>query len=168
MARKQFRGSKRHGDWSGTTPPTALTPLSAGSVVLSQIFTPLAGGETVIRTRGLFGIASDQVSSGEDQIGAVGICVVSEAAVSVGISAVPLPDSDAGWGGWLWHSYFAARLSFASSIGFQPNMLVLTVIDSKAMRKVGDEDRLIMVVQNSSSSHGIVFFDSFRIYSKPF
>jgi len=97
----------------------------------------------------------------------VGIGVVSEQAASVGITAVPHPGSDAGWGGWLWHSYFAGRLSFASATGYAPNQVHQLVVDSKAMRKVGDNERLVLVVQNTGTQ-GIVFTWSVRFYSKPF
>jgi len=166
-ARSFVGGSKRHGEWAGSSPITSFQALAAGTAVLSQIFSPFVGGETVIRTRGLFSHASDQNAAVEDRVGAVGIGVVSAQAVSVGITAVPHPDTDSGWNGWLYHSYFAGRMGFASASGFNPGMAVDIVIDSKAMRKVGDEERVVVVVQNSAST-GMVFYDAIRIYSKPF
>ena len=149
MARRPFvrsTGSKRHGSWVGSTPQTALTTLAASIAVLSQIFTPFDGGETIVRTRGLFGWNTDQLGGGEDQMGAVGIGVVSEQAATLGSTAVPHPDTDSGWNGWLWHSYFASSFRTGTTVGFDPNMLHLIVIDSKAMRKIGDNERLVVVI----------------------
>ena len=78
FARSHVGGSKRHGEWVGSTPITSLIILAGSSAALTQIFVPFDGGETVIRTRGLFGWSSDQTSAGEDQMGAIGIGVVSE------------------------------------------------------------------------------------------
>jgi len=161
------RGSKRHGEWVGSTPQTSLTALAASSVVLDQVFTPFDAGETVIRTRGLFAVKTDQVISTENQMGAVGIGIVSEQAATVGITAVPHPDTDSGWNGWLWHSYYASSFTFGSSVGFTSPTLFHIEIDSKAMRKVGDNERLVVVVENSGVV-GIQFYSSVRIYSKPF
>ena len=171
MARRFVRGhvggSKRHGEWSSSTPLTALTVLAGSTALLTQIFVPQDAGETIIRTRGLFGWSSDQTSAGEDQMGAVGIGVVSEQAATVGITAVPHPDTDAAWGGWLWHSYYASRLSAASAVGFEPGMFHRITIDSKAMRKLGESERMIVVVENSNPG-GIVLYDSIRIFTKAF
>ena len=98
-------------------------------------------------------------------MGAVGIGVVSAQAQSVGITAIPHPDTDSSWGGWLWHSYFANRQRFASAVGFQSDALIQMVIDSKAMRKVGDEERLVAVIENSSST-GLDFYFNFRLLFK--
>jgi len=170
MARSRsfVRGVKRHGDWSSHTPQTSMSSLAANSVVLSQTFTPTGAGETVIRTRGLFGWGSDQQAASEEQMGAVGIGIVSAQAVSVGITAIPHPDTDVGWSGWLWHSFFCSQFTFGTAVGFDTQMINRIVIDSKAMRKVGDEERLVVVVENSHGTSGMIFYDAIRIYSKPY
>jgi len=170
MARSRtsfVRGPKRHGDWVGSVPQTVLATVAGSASLLDQSFTPVGAGETVIRTRGLFGFKSDQIGANEDIMGAVGIGIVSAQAVSVGITAVPHPDTDSGWNGWLWHSYFASSLAFGTAVGFIGDNLRLITIDSKAMRKVGDEERVVVVIQNSSTT-GLSFYNSIRIYSKPF
>jgi len=170
MARKRFTrgsGSKRHGSWSSSTAQTAFVALGGSSILLSQVFVPFDAGETVIRTRGLFGWMSDQSTADEEQMGAIGIGVVTEQAATLGASAVPAPDTDAGWDGWLWHSYFASKFEFITGAGFDQQGMSRITIDSKAMRKVGDNERIVVVVQNSSPT-GLLFYDQIRIYSKPF
>ena len=159
------RGKRSATDWSSSVPATSFVTVAASATVLLEVFTPIAGGETVLRTRGQFVWMSDQAVAIESQIGAVGIGVVSEQAATVGITAIPFPDTDAAWGGWLWHSYFASRLEFASAIGFQPQMANRIVIDSKGMRKVGENERLVVVVQNSAP-FGMRVLHNVRILSK--
>ena len=142
--------------------------MAANTVVLDQVFTPTPAGETLIRTRGIFVVGSDQNSAAEQTNGAVGVGVVSEQAATVGVTAVPHFDTDSAWGGWLWHSYFAANFAFGTAVGFEPNMMQTIVIDSKAMRKIGDNERLVVVVQNSHATFGLVYYTSMRLYSKPF
>ena len=157
---------KRHPDWAAHTPQTTFTAVAGSSAVLLQSLTPDGGGETVIRTRGLVGWKSDQTVANEDQMGAFGICLVSAQAVSVGITAVPHPDMDVSYP-WLWHSFFASSFVLATAVGFEPNAFHSIVVDSKAMRKVTDDHRLAVVVENSNSD-GIVVYDAFRFLTKQF
>ena len=168
MARRTrsfVRGPRTATDWSASTPITAFTTVAASTAVLDQVFIPLPGGETVLRTRGIFTFMSDQAAANENVLGAVGIGVVSEQAATVGITAIPHPATDAAWGGWLWHSFFASRLQFVSAVGVLPEMAQTIVIDSKAMRKVGENERLVLVMENSSIK-GLQFGMSVRILSK--
>ena len=171
MARRRgssfVRGQRRATDWSASSVSTAFAAVAASSAVLLETFTPVVGGETVIRTRGLFAIVSDQQGANESQIGAVGIAVVTAQAVSVGITAIPHPDTDAAWGGWFWHSYFKDQTFFRSSVGitFGPQMVRQIVIDSKAMRKVDEDERVVVVVENSGA-FGIQVDNSERFLSK--
>ncbi len=166
FSRGFVRGPRRAVDWSViNTPQTTLVALAGATSVLVSVGVPIVGGETVIRTRGLFGYASDQLAASEVQLGAIGICVVTAQAESVGISAVPHPDTDAAWGGWLYHSYFANRQRFASAVGFQSDGFITQEVDSKAMRKVDEDERLVMVVQNSGAN-GMDFYFRARFLSK--
>ena len=169
MARKRFasRGPKRHGDWSASSPQGAGGAIGPSSAVLMETFTPTGAGETLIRSRGIISVRSDQVIATEEFIGAVGLGVVSAQAASVGITAIPHPATDAAWGGWLWHSYFSSVYLFRDATGSSPNGVVLINVDSKAMRKVGEEERLVAVVENSAAD-GTLVVSQFRFYSKPF
>ena len=170
MARRAVRGFsrgvRRKVDWSASTPQASLNAVAAGSAALLQTFVAIVGGETVIRTRGSVGWQSDQAVADEVQLGAFGICVVSEQAATIGITAVPHPATDAAWGGWLWHSYFQSKLEFLSAVGLEPNFMHTMVVDSKAMRKVLDDEILCVVVENSHATFGIDVADSFRFLTK--
>ncbi len=51
---------------------------------------------TIVRTRGLLIVQSDQVAATEQPFGALGLSVVTDQASAIGISAVPTPITDAG------------------------------------------------------------------------
>ena len=139
--------------------------MAAASAVLVQSFTPIVGGETIIRTRGLFSVASDQVASAESYMGAYGLAVVTAQALSVGITAIPHPVTDAPWGGWFFHQYFCADYHVVASTGIAAPWFSNYVIDSKAMRKLDEDERLVAVVENSSGE-GMKLWDSIRILTK--
>jgi len=168
MARRSNfrRGPRRPTDWSASVAQASYVALAAASAIISEVFVPIVGGETLIRTRGLFSYASDQEVANETQAGAFGIGVVSEQAATVGITAVPHPFTDAAWGGWLYHTYFASRFRFVSAVGVSfADGVTTQVIDSKAMRKIGENERLVVVVENIASA-GMVFWNSERFLTK--
>ena len=98
-------------------------------------------------------------------MGAIGLGVVTAQAVAIGITALPKPDTDADWGGWMWHSYYANTIERLSASGFQHRSLTLIPIDTKAMRKIGLNERLVLVIENSGTV-GVQVYDSFRILAK--
>ena len=166
VVRSFARGPRKATDWSASAALTVGVGLPAASAILTQVFVPIVGGETVIRTRGMLGWSSDNAAASENQLGAFGIGVVSEQAATVGITAVPHPGTDAAWGGWLYHTYWFSQTQFLSSVGLQFDKMHTIVIDSKAMRKVGETERLVVVWENTGASHGVSVFDSIRILSK--
>jgi len=169
MARRHVgrftRGPRKATDWSASAALTAGLAVAASSAAIDEVFTPIVGGETLIRTRGMLGWESDQSAATEQQIGAYGICVVSEQAATVGITAVPHPGTDAAWGGWLYHTYFFSEFRFLTAAGFDPRNLQTMVVDSKAMRKIDEDDRLVTVVEVTGTK-GITFFSALRLLSK--
>jgi len=160
------RGPRRPTDWSASAPLTAILSVGQNSAVLDESFVPIVGGETVIRTRGMIGFKSDQQLGDELQIGAFGICKVTAQALSVGITAIPHPSTDAAWGGWLVHQYIMSVFEFASASGVNPDSLHTIVIDSKAMRKIDEDERLVTVWENTSATHAMDVFSSFRFLTK--
>ena len=170
MARRRFasvRGARRKTDWSASVAQTALLAVAGSAAALLQVFVPFAGGETIIRIRGLLTVRSDQNAASENMIGAFGICVVTEQAVSVGITAIPHSATDASWDGWLLHQFIAERFLFFSSVGAQTgdSGLGRYPLDSKAMRKINDDERMVLVYENSSSL-GTNLTDSIRVLTK--
>jgi len=65
VVRSFRRGPRKATDWSASAVITAELNVPAASAVLDESFTPIAGGETLIRTRGMLGFRTDQVSADE-------------------------------------------------------------------------------------------------------
>ena len=159
------RGPRRPVDWSASASLTAYTTIAASTVQLLETFVPIVGGETVVRTRGMVSIGSDQDGANETQAGAFGICVVTAQAAALGITAIPDPITDGAWGGWFVHQYFANRFRFLDSTGTGWITTQQFEIDSKAMRKVDEEERVVVVVTNAAAQ-GMVIWNSERFLTK--
>ena len=162
MARRFTRprgrlGSVRQTSWVAmpasvtnlSVPNTASLILVAGAGLLA------ARPFTIVRTHLFFGIRTDQVSTDESFDAAIGFAVVSDQAVAIGVTAIPTPFTDLGSDFWLLHSILMGRFDTLSQVGYQPDMLVSEKIDSKAMRKVNDDQDIVVVIENSSVSLGV-------------
>ena len=155
MARRRFTSSSRTfrprktRSWVASNVATGGTALAASTSALVEIVQPLVPDVTLLRMRGMFAWRSDNPGASENQLGSIGGIIVEEPAATVGITAIPTPSSD-GDSDWHYHTYFASRLEFVSGVGFDPNMFHSIVVDSKAMRKMSDTQRSVIVIENSA------------------
>ncbi len=81
------------------------------------------------------------------------MCVVSADAFAAGAAAVPGPFTDAESDLWFVHEFLYAPIRDYTAVG-QDNSAVQVVIDSRAMRKVGDNEAVAVVIENGHASHG--------------
>ncbi len=111
---------------------------------------------TIVRTHIVVSWASDQVAASEEALGAMGMLVVSEQAVNAGAASIPEPinDADSPWFVWQGMNY---KLLFGDATGFDPKASNQYVVDSKAMRKVGINEEIVMMVTNADALHGARF-----------
>jgi len=105
---------------------------------------------TVVRTRGYLHIASDQRAASEDWGAALGVAVVSDQAVAIGITAVPTPVTDRGSGLFFLYEEMIGRISVTTDVG------VLefgkgTSYDSKAMRKVESGQDIAFIIESHTT-----------------
>ena len=124
---------------------------------------------TIVRIRGE--LLLQQVSATAESDGfevGFGICIVTQNAAGIGVSAVPAPIADIGWDGWMvhWHGQLiaTAALSGGSNV---PGATARLPIDSKAMRKLHLTDTVVAVlevVENPTSVMQASFFG--RMLSK--
>jgi len=122
---------------------------------------------TVVRSRGLLYLSSDQIAASEDQYVAYGEIVVSEEAVTAGIASVPTPvtqpESD-------WHVYetLMSDIRFGTGVGFETPGGVPKAFDSKAMRKVDVGEDLVTIVEVAAGavSQGVTFRSFSRVLIK--
>ena len=109
---------------------------------------------TIVRTRMDWFLRSDQTAALEAYQTALGLAVVSDQAVGIGVTAIPTPFTDMGSDLWFTHEIQSSVFAFISGVGFQSDAGVNRVVDSKAMRKVEDGEDIIMALENSSLSDG--------------
>ena len=106
-------------------------------------------GLTLVRIRGELNCALSTITTSLDGFGrvAAGICVVSENAFAVGVTAIPTPADDIAWDGWIWYSIVSLFGPSATVSNSDGPANVRIPIDSKAMRKLRAPDVLVGVMQ---------------------
>ncbi len=148
---------------------SGATALAGGSAVLDQSLTAaekLFRPFTIVRTRGTIWMSTDQVAAAENPFGALGFAVVSEAAATAGVGSIPTPISEEDSDLWYVHQFFALRILLGSGIGFATDGYARTEFDSKAMRKVNNDEDVVVVVENGSDSDGLIYLLKFRMLIK--
>ena len=167
MPQRQYRrlaSRSPNRTWTGIT-STAATAVAAGTKVLAGSFVLSNPGidETILRTVGVIGIASDQTAASELQLGAFGFLVVTDLAVAAGAASIPGPVTDISDDGWFMFVPFVQELRFLSGSGFAPNAVRLYHFDSKAKRKLPDGSSVAVMVENAHATHGFQLFFSLRM-----
>ena len=151
--------------WSAFDSGTVVATLAGTSVALISLGIPALPEQTILRTRGEFLVSTDQSAATEHIFGAWGLAVVSEEAAAIGITAVPTPITDQDSDLWFAWVPFHAGLRFGTNVAFQ-NVIERYTIDSKAMRKLSGNQRIVEVIENNASAQGLVFHICFRLLSK--
>jgi len=116
---------------------------------------------TIVRTRGIIAVVTDQITNAENQELLYGHCVVSDQASAIGVTAVPTPDTDTNSDLWYVYEAMVNRNSFISAVGNE-KLIEVHRFDSKAMRKVQEGEDDIMVVESSAASSGMTLTTQFR------
>jgi len=152
--RSRSNGSRRAVTWQeGPFGQIAVTATEA--VVFPTGQAAQVDDLTLVRTRGEL-LAYLTVAGGAANEGFrcyFGICIVSENAAGVGISAIPTPLSDIAWDGWLVHHTFNVR-EVGTALADSLTQQVRIPIDSKAMRKMHQTDTIVAVLQTTEIGDG--------------
>ena len=161
MARRSFRtrtaGPRRTSLWIGLDLSVTI-PVS--SAVLMGVLNAAALALrpfTVVRTRGLLHILSDQAAVTESPSGAFGMMIASDEATTAGAASLPDPltNSDAPW--FVWEP-LSLQFNFLTSSGFDADAGHQYMVDSKSMRKVGNNEDIVIVGANSVGNGAIYRF----------
>jgi len=120
---------------------------------------------TVVRVRGSMLLGSDQETTSEFYQAALGFAVVSIQASAIGVTAVPTPFTDAGSDKWFVYESIVGQVRVSSAIGIW-EAGVRREFDSRAMRKVEDQEDIVSVVETSSISLGANLAMSARVLIK--
>ena len=146
------RGPRRQTAWQQGPEAAGVVMASTGSTLWDATGASMVSGRevTIVRTRGLVHIILSVTDSAQAGFrGALGIGVATIEAVAAGVVAVKTPLTDVAWDGWLWHSMFDVH-SVTAVIADGANAAAIEqeiVIDSKAMRKISDEQVVFGVVE---------------------
>jgi len=111
---------------------------------------------TIIRFRGSLNVYLSAAggATGEGFTWAFGVCVVTENAFGVGITAVPHPIADVGWDGWFVHEMGLLTEPTATLDQASPMVSERRVLDSKAMRKTHLTDGIVAVFETTELGDG--------------
>ena len=135
--RQSFRPPRPARGWAGVIGATEISVPANSRVLLGSFVVPGDGaGLTVIRTVGQFSISSDQQATTEQQIGAFGLIVATDAALAVGITALPDPVTEIADDGWFVYRSFSQDFRFITAAGVMPDFAMPYEFDSKAKRKI--------------------------------
>ena len=175
MARQRFRGGPRvkpGTDWGRHTSTSPISVAANTKVVLATLVLANPGiSETVRRTRGRFIVTSDQATIWEMQLGALGMIVVNDSAITVGATAIPGPVTDENDDGWfLWEPIMTGcqvteGASAGAVAGGAPMYACTFEFDSKAMRKIEQGFGVAVMVENGSGSVAFEVAIGFSILS---
>jgi len=160
------RGPKRLSSWFQFQPIVATLTAVGGTVLYTLNAAALALRPfTIVRTRFKYMVISDQAAAIENQVGAVGMAVVSDQASAVGVTAVPTPITDMASDLWFQHEIFMGNYSSLTDRSFgAPGP---REIDSKAMRKVDIGQDIVVVSEfDSTTSGGFQIFIAGRMLVK--
>ncbi len=143
MARGRGSGRKTDYDWFGICGSQTGLDLADTTPGLGSVAFTFNQASTVTRIRGMLGVQMDATAVEERAIIAFGLIVVSENAFAAGVASVPHPHTDSE-ASWIWHNY--VWLSSGAEAAVNTNSLFARVeVDTKAMRKVKNTERLVMV-----------------------
>ena len=158
FARSRTGGARRLTDWGFLLPLAPIVIPANSFVLLGSISQALLGDSTpltLVRTRGLAHVASDQLAGTEPQLFSHGVAVVKESARVAGAASLPDPLVDADDSVWQsWGQVFNLT-QLNSAVGFDASAGKSEVIDSKSMRKVVTGESIVLMGANSHATAGL-------------
>ena len=166
--RSNFRrsGPRRQTEWLAKTFDVEATVLPSASKIIASSMDADELAKlpfTITRTIGSITVASDQTVALEDLNGALGATIVSERALTVGITALPDPVTEVAADFWFLYQDF-------SIIGAAENAISLNDrsyrFDSRAQRKVEEGEQIVFIMANASVPAGLKFLLNFRMLIK--
>ena len=162
-SRPSSRRSRPNNNWFALRATDFTTIPAASKVLLATAVQSNPGiTETVLRVLGAFAIESDQAVAREEQIGAVGLMVVTDTAAAAGVASIPGPSTDANDDGWFAHQFFMQN-SFLTNEA--PNSFIYP-FNSKGRRVMEEGSLIAIVVENAHATHGLNIAWQFRMLTR--
>ncbi len=159
---------RRETSWVEVTPTTNSLAAASSAVVFTGFGATILGLRpfTIVRNRGILHARSDQTGALEFWSVAYGMAVVSDQALAIGITAVPLPNDDRSSDLFFVFEELAGTFLFVTGAGFHPTGGQTLRYDSKAMRKVEEGQDVAVTLQNSAISLGTTVTKAGRMLIK--
>ncbi len=151
--------------------PIAATDSTLAAASTAALFTGFGAATlalrpfTIVRTRGLMSVRSDQQAASEVAHAFLAASIVSDEALAIGVTAVPTPADNPGANFFLYEQAMGI-IRVVSAIGITEPTVQSTVFDSKAMRKVEEGQDIAMVIETSSVADAASVFKAGRILIK--
>jgi len=113
---------------------------------------------------GSISIKSDAAVS-EVQLGAFGLCVVTDRAVAIGLTAVPGPIANIDEDVWATYVPILQTTEVLTAVGVEPNFATLYHFDSKAKCILQDGYSLAVMVENAHATEAFDIAFLIRVLS---
>ena len=155
------RGPKRLTNWGLGPGGAASTSFSSSSASIIGSGVTFGAAGTIVRLRGLVaGLLTSSTSAGDGFFGAFGVGIASSAAFAAGIASLPTPVTEAGWDGWMYHTWLQAHEGSPDGPGDAGAFRV--EVDSKVMRRVSEDMTLYAAAEftEGGTAAMLLFFDS--------
>jgi len=152
------RGARLRKVWCAGTPFDRATMGVTQSVISSCAIAEAGALEgTVLRTRGEVLVTGDPNATTDSDLLALGICIVTDNALAVGGASVPGPLNDDGADYWLWHRYVPMDSAGETAVRADSiSSIVRVEIDSKAMRRVGQDSAVVLIGELLSGDYASI------------
>ncbi len=161
MARKSGfvrRGNimRRETRWFGITATNTVLAAASTAVLFSGLTAELLALRpfTIIRSRGVLAADSDQAAATEFYHVSMGVAVVSDQALAIGVTAVPTPATDRASDLFFVYEEVLGKLSIASVASIVEPTFQTHYWDSKAMRKVEEGQDIAFTIETEATSNG--------------
>ncbi len=137
--------------WAATTlggnAKTLIAVLNAAALALRPF--------TIIRSRGVIHVESDQIAASEATVGALGMIVVQDEATAAGIASIPGPLTEVDAQFFVYEP-FVNVLEFGDITGFVEPAGTFWSYDSKAMRKVALTEDLAVTAELNVGAGAVI------------
>jgi len=158
FARRPTGYVRRESLWIAIGPASTTVTAAGGTLTNTSSAGVLALRPfTIVRTIMDFQLQSDQAAAIERQGVAWGAAVVSDQALNIGATAIPTPITDAGSDLWFFHRNL---LGDESNLTDRTRSATRVHMESRAMRKVNDDQDIAFVVELSTSPGSGATLDS--------
>ena len=172
VGRTLVRAAKRAVVWTGGS--VSSTTVATGAVATATLVTEneleTFPSPTIVRIHGDILLTVTAASAaGAQALISIGMIIQSARSIAAGVGGMPTPGGNIG-SPWLFHKEFVMRSSTATPANNlnEPGAQVRFTVDNKSMRKVENNQGLVMVLQNTviGNTISVVVAASFRVLLK--